>query len=75
MFNYECDVAYDCSIEFIAKMCEDTNATMRVIEANGPAGGNPRLSFEFTNADDMNAFSSKLRDIHRQRLLNVLDLL
>jgi hypothetical protein len=48
---------------------------MRVIEANGPAGGNPHLSFEFTNADDMNAFSSKLRDIHRQRLLNVLDLL
>ena len=56
MFTYECDVAYDCSIEVIAKMCEDTNATMRVIEANGPAGGNPHLSFEFTNADDKYAF-------------------
>jgi hypothetical protein len=75
MFNYECDVAYDCSIDVIAKMCEDTNATMRVIEANGPAGGNPHLSFEFTNADDMNAFSTKLRDAHRKRLLNTLDLL
>lgn len=47
MFIYECDVAYDCPISEIAKLCEATNATMRVIEAEGPGGGNPFLCFEF----------------------------
>jgi hypothetical protein len=55
-YTYECDVASDCSIADVAQLCEATNATMRVIEAVGPGGGNPFLAFDFTNEDDMNEF-------------------
>lgn len=51
-YTYECDVVYDCPIEYIAQLCEATNATMRVIEASGPGGGNPFLAFDFTNEDN-----------------------
>ena len=55
-YTYECDVAGDCPIDVIAQLCEATNATMRVIEAVGPGGGNPYLAFDFTNEDNMNEF-------------------
>lgn len=56
MFTYECDVAYDCPISVIAELCEATNATMRVIDAIGPGGGNPFLAFDFTNEDNRTEF-------------------
>ena len=50
------DVAHDCPISTIAEVCEKHNATMRVIEAIGPGGGNPFLSFTFDNQSDMDNF-------------------
>ena len=61
MFTYECDVAYDCPISEIAQLCEATNVTMRVIEAEGPGGGNPFLCFEFTNDDNRSEFINLLK--------------
>ena len=60
MFEYTMDVAYDCPISVIAKLCEKHNATMRVIAAEGPAGGNPFLSFTFGNQSDMDDFKLEI---------------
>lgn len=57
MFKACVDVAYDCPFDAIAQLMQATNCfSMSVIEAEGPAGGNPFCEFAFENADDADEF-------------------
>lgn len=53
------DVAHDCPFDAIAQLMEATNCiAMRIIEADGPGGGNPFVEFEFDNADNADEFTN-----------------
>jgi hypothetical protein len=56
MFEFRTDIDYNCSIGELAELCEKYNATISIIQADGPAGGNPFISFLFTTQSDMDNF-------------------
>ena len=57
-FTYDNDIAWDCKIADIALMLERFNATLSIIQAEGPGGGNPWVKFHFTNQADRDAFET-----------------
>jgi len=56
MYTYSCDVAWECPIKDVAHIMECTDAAMRVINSEGPGGGNPYLEFLFKSASDRQQF-------------------
>jgi hypothetical protein len=56
MYTYSCDVAWECPIKDVAVIMECTDAAMRVINSEGPGGGNPYLEFLFKSASDRQQF-------------------
>ena len=57
-FTYDNDIAWDCPISEVALMLEAFNATMSIMQAEGPGGGNPWVKFHFTNQTDRDAFET-----------------
>ena len=56
MYSYNCDVAWNAPIKDVAHIMECTDAAMRVIDSDGPAGGNPYLEFLFKTESDRQQF-------------------
>jgi hypothetical protein len=50
------DIVYDCPIDAFALPMQEYDVTMRVLEANGPAGGNPFVEFTADTHEQMKNF-------------------
>jgi len=46
-YKLKVDVAYDWPFHDFCQFCQDHDCTFKVIEAQGPGGGNPYVEFTF----------------------------
>jgi len=57
------DVAHDCPFDVITQMMSDHKCVaMKVIDPNGPGGGNPFVEFQFETADDADNFTKEFHN-------------
>ena len=71
-FNYDLDIAWDTNFKIIAELLEEFNATLSVIEAIGPGGGNPYVNFQFKTESDMNDFIEYWEDGECEEIQTVI---
>ena len=59
LFTLQLDICHDLPFDEIATMMEHFNAhSLQIINANGPAGGNPFIKLHFTTQADVDAFQT-----------------
>lgn len=56
VYQLSIDVAHDCTIGELLRFMETYNARLDKFEANGPAGGNPFMTFGFKTSAELLLF-------------------
>lgn len=56
VFKLELDIAHDCSIGELLQFMDTYRAQISSFVAIGPAGGNPLITFAFTDLHDLHLF-------------------
>ena len=60
MITYAMDIAADFTVGELAQIMELCNATMAIVQAEGPGGGNPEVQFTFNDHGDYKRFVNEV---------------
>lgn len=62
LYTIELDIAHDCELGYIAEFMEEYELTMEIVQARGPAGGNPLIRFSSWKPGNLKKFKAEVVD-------------